>query len=60
MMRKFSGYDFHVYFTRSLYGGKVDFDDYVRYCDKESTIRAVAFYLTCKDIKDIRVEYSGN
>lgn len=58
-MRKKSGYNFCVYFTRLLYSAKVPFDDHVRYCDKEATIRAVAFYLTCKDIMNVRVEYLG-
>jgi hypothetical protein len=53
------GYNFCVYFTRLLYNGKVPFDDHVRYCDKDAAIRAVAFYLTCKDIKNVRVEYFG-
>lgn len=59
-MRKNSGYKFCIHFTRELYGGKVLYHDYVRYCDKESTEKTVAFYLTCKDIKNVRVEYFGN
>lgn len=54
------GYNFCIYFTRLLYGDKVLFDDHVRYCDRDSTERAIAFYLTCKDIKNVRVEYFGN
>ena len=59
-MKKNSGYDFCIHFTREMYGGKVLYHDFVRYCDKDSTERTVAFYLTCKDIKNVRVEYFGN
>ena len=59
-MIKNPGYDFCIYFTRLFNGGKVMYHDHVRYCDKEATVRAVAFYLTCKDIKNVRVEYTGN
>ena len=59
-MSKKPTYNFCIYFTRLLYSAKVPFDDHVRYCDKEAAIRAVAFYLNCKDITNIRVDYTGN
>ena len=59
MMRKNNGYSFCIYFTRLFDSGKILYHDYVRYCDKESTVRTVAYYLTCKDIKNVRVEYFG-
>jgi len=58
-MKKNSGYDFCIYFTRLFDSGKILYHDYVRFCDRNSTERAVAFYLTCKDIKNVRVEYFG-
>ena len=52
-------YKFCIYFTRLLYGGKVKYHDYLRTCDKKTTEQTVAYYLTCKDITNVKVEYYG-
>jgi hypothetical protein len=52
-------YKFCIYFTRLLYGGKIKYDDYLRTCDKKTTEDIVTFYLTSKDITNVKVEYYG-
>lgn len=59
MMIKNPGYKFCIYFTRLLNGGKVKYDDYLRACDKKTTEDIISFYLTSKDITNVRVEYYG-
>jgi hypothetical protein len=58
-METYTPYKFCIYFTRLLYGGKVKYEDYLRTLDKKTTEQTVAYYLTCKDITNIKVKYYG-
>lgn len=52
-------YKFCIHFTRLFDGGKVKYHDYLRTCDVKTTEQTVAYYLTCKDITNVKVEYYG-